>query len=131
MSTQDSSIGEAPLRSLIAASQIALGLLLLFDGLVFVTQAWINLHWEVGFYGEPSPLSTGMLGRAVILVCIGAGACTVGLAYAQLRISGQWLLFSSLILTCIVPEPIAWFLFAVNLLVLYERWTTLRREQNP
>ena len=116
------------MRTLIAAAQIAAGLLVLINGVLHLIQSWVNLPWEVGFYTEASPVGAALLLRALILIGLGASTSLLGLGDAQLGLSGQWILFSCLFRMCVVPEPIAWVLLAASMLVVWERFDSLRSQ---
>lgn len=94
--------------------------MLVLDALAVLVQVRLAVVWELGFYGRVSPLSQ-VLGITAVLV-LGVALLAVGTAvrFALGRAGGQGVLLASLLLMCVVPEPIAWALLVANIAVVFE-----------
>ena len=118
------------MRIIVAGMHIALGLLVIGEGLVVVLQSRLNLLWEMGFYGERSPVSLVLGGASLVVIGMGLATLLGGALYARTRAGGRWVLLNSLLLICIgVPEAIAWVLVAGSALVVIDQTQTLRAER--
>lgn len=105
---------------MVAALHVVVGAMLVLDALAVLVQVRLAVTWELGFYGRVSPLSQ-VLGITAILV-LGVALLGVGTAlrYALGQTGGQGVLLASLLLMCVVPEPIAWALLGANLAVVFD-----------
>ncbi len=91
-------------------------------GAIFVAgQAWVNLQWELGFYGAPSLLTQGMLGAGGLQITLAAAQIASAWAWAAgWRAAGVASIASTVVLAVSWPAPLSWILGLASGMVMLD-----------
>jgi hypothetical protein len=91
-------------------------------GAIFVAgQAWVNLQWELGFYGTPSLLTQGILGAGGIQLAFAVVQFAAAWIWAAgWRAGGVALIASTVLLAMSWPAPLSWLVGLASGMVLLD-----------